>query len=158
MPDDPTTAKMLSEEERKLAMARIDADAVVKSHGQKERTSWKLVGHSFNVVVSGLLLRLKEGVLTRILKDHRMHHLLHNFQHVVPRNEPLPPNGYQHTGKLQYASFLPSDLSNIMTGVLPFPQVLSKSNSGLSLPSSPAQSGSALTRTSPTKSECAPSP
>ncbi|TEB32345.1 MFS general substrate transporter [Coprinellus micaceus] len=56
MPDDPTTAKMLSEEERRLAMARIDADAVVKSHGQKEKTSWKLVGHSFNVVTIACII------------------------------------------------------------------------------------------------------
>lgn len=52
MPDDPTTSKMLSEEERKLAIARMDVDAVMKSQGRKEKTTWTLVGHSFNVVVS----------------------------------------------------------------------------------------------------------
>lgn len=62
MPDDAMTSKMLSAEERKLAIARMDADAVVKSHGRKEKTTWSLIGYSFNVIVSSSLeCSAKEG-------------------------------------------------------------------------------------------------
>jgi hypothetical protein len=51
MPNDPTVSKMLNDEERKLAIARIDVDQVVKSQGRKEKTSWPLIVHSFNIIV-----------------------------------------------------------------------------------------------------------
>ncbi|KAJ2927563.1 hypothetical protein H1R20_g9531, partial [Candolleomyces eurysporus] len=55
-PDDPTVSKMLNDEERKLAIARIDADQVVKNQGRKERTSWALVVHSFNIITVGCII------------------------------------------------------------------------------------------------------
>ncbi|TFK24302.1 MFS general substrate transporter [Coprinopsis marcescibilis] len=48
LPTDPATSKMLNEEERKLALARIDADQIVKTGGVKEKTTWRLVIRSFN--------------------------------------------------------------------------------------------------------------
>ncbi|TFK29612.1 MFS general substrate transporter [Coprinopsis marcescibilis] len=48
MPGDPSTTRMLTEEERKLAIARLDADQAVKNQGRKEKTTWRLVGRSFN--------------------------------------------------------------------------------------------------------------
>ncbi|TFK18397.1 MFS general substrate transporter [Coprinopsis marcescibilis] len=56
VPEDPRTTKLLNEEERKLAIARLDADAVVKTQGRKEKTSWKLVGRSFNFLTVALTL------------------------------------------------------------------------------------------------------
>ncbi|KAF8809516.1 MFS general substrate transporter [Phlegmacium glaucopus] len=50
MPGDPSTTRMLNEEERKIAIARIDADQAVKTGGRKEPTSLKLVWRSFRNV------------------------------------------------------------------------------------------------------------
>ncbi|PPQ78694.1 hypothetical protein CVT25_010715 [Psilocybe cyanescens] len=48
MPADPTVTRLFNAEERNLAIARIDADQVVKTGGRKEPTSLKLVLRSFN--------------------------------------------------------------------------------------------------------------
>ncbi|EAU92394.2 hypothetical protein CC1G_00613 [Coprinopsis cinerea okayama7 len=48
LPNDPATTKMFNEEERKLAIARLDADQVIKTGGVKEKTTWRLVLRSFN--------------------------------------------------------------------------------------------------------------
>jgi hypothetical protein len=50
-PEDPNKSKILNQEERALAIARIDADQVVKTDGQKEKTTVALVLRSFNFVV-----------------------------------------------------------------------------------------------------------
>ncbi|CAA7266285.1 unnamed protein product [Cyclocybe aegerita] len=49
IPGDPTTTKLLNEEERAIAIARLDADQTVKMGGKKERTSLKLVIQSCNL-------------------------------------------------------------------------------------------------------------
>ncbi|CAA7263266.1 unnamed protein product [Cyclocybe aegerita] len=49
IPGDPTTTKLLNEEERAIAIARLDADQTVKMQGKKERTSLKLVIQSCNL-------------------------------------------------------------------------------------------------------------
>jgi len=49
MPDDPRKTKMLNESERSLAIARINADATVKTDGVKEKTTLKLILRSFNL-------------------------------------------------------------------------------------------------------------
>ncbi|EAU90418.2 hypothetical protein CC1G_00802 [Coprinopsis cinerea okayama7 len=49
IPGDPSTTRMLTEEERKLAIARLDADQAVKNQGRKEKTTLKLVMRSFNL-------------------------------------------------------------------------------------------------------------
>ncbi|KAH6892782.1 major facilitator superfamily domain-containing protein [Coprinopsis sp. MPI-PUGE-AT-0042] len=49
LPEDPTKSRMLNEQERKLALARIDANQVVKTQGKKEKTTWKLVWTSFKL-------------------------------------------------------------------------------------------------------------
>ncbi|TFK39755.1 MFS general substrate transporter [Crucibulum laeve] len=49
IPGDPRTTRMLTEEERALAIARIDADQAVKTAGRKEPTTLKLVLRSFNI-------------------------------------------------------------------------------------------------------------
>ncbi|RXW12939.1 hypothetical protein EST38_g12914 [Candolleomyces aberdarensis] len=49
-PEDPNKSRILNEEERALAIARIDADQVVKTQGQKERTTVRLVLRSFNFI------------------------------------------------------------------------------------------------------------
>ncbi|EPQ59892.1 MFS general substrate transporter [Gloeophyllum trabeum ATCC 11539] len=48
IPDDPQRSRLLSPEERSLAMARIAADQVVSTTGRKERTTWRLVLRAFN--------------------------------------------------------------------------------------------------------------
>ncbi|KAF5373342.1 hypothetical protein D9615_007389 [Tricholomella constricta] len=48
LPVDPQHTRMLSEEERALALARIDADQAVKTQGRRERTTAKLVLRSFS--------------------------------------------------------------------------------------------------------------
>ncbi|KAJ3517997.1 hypothetical protein NMY22_g13843 [Coprinellus aureogranulatus] len=48
VPEDPSKSRIFNEEERKLALARIDADQVVKTQGRKEKTTLKLVLRSFN--------------------------------------------------------------------------------------------------------------
>jgi hypothetical protein len=55
VPEDPSKSKILNEEERKLAMQRIDAEQIIKSQGQKEKTTLKLVLRSFNLMVSASL-------------------------------------------------------------------------------------------------------
>lgn len=56
VPEDPSKSKILNDAERKLAMQRIDAEQIVKSQGQKEKTTVKLVLRSFNLMVSASLL------------------------------------------------------------------------------------------------------
>ncbi|KAF7309920.1 MFS general substrate transporter [Mycena indigotica] len=56
IPTDPQRTRMLNEEERALALARIEADQVVSMQGRKERTSFKLVRRAFNVNASLCLL------------------------------------------------------------------------------------------------------
>ncbi|KAK6967120.1 putative transporter C11D3.18C [Favolaschia claudopus] len=48
IPTDPERTRMLNEDERALALARIEADQVVKTNGRKERTTLKLIWRSFN--------------------------------------------------------------------------------------------------------------
>ena len=55
MPGDPSTTRILNEEERKLAIARIDADQAVKTGGQKEPTSLKLIWRSLRNINVGVL-------------------------------------------------------------------------------------------------------
>ncbi|KAJ2914101.1 hypothetical protein MD484_g6323, partial [Candolleomyces efflorescens] len=50
VPEDPSKSRVLNEAERKLAMARIDSDQIVKSQGQKEKTTLRLVLRSFNTI------------------------------------------------------------------------------------------------------------
>ncbi|KAF6747659.1 major facilitator superfamily domain-containing protein [Ephemerocybe angulata] len=50
VPEDPSKSRLLSVQERKLAMARIDAGQIVKTQGLKEKTTAKLVLRSFNLI------------------------------------------------------------------------------------------------------------
>ena len=52
VPEDPSKPRLLSAAERQLALARIDADQVVKTQGRKEKTTLKLVLRAFNFIVS----------------------------------------------------------------------------------------------------------
>ncbi|KAF9006194.1 MFS general substrate transporter, partial [Cyathus striatus] len=49
IPDDPRTTRFLNDDERALAIARIDADQAIKTGGRKEKTTLKLVLRSFNI-------------------------------------------------------------------------------------------------------------
>ncbi|PPQ75426.1 hypothetical protein CVT26_015385 [Gymnopilus dilepis] len=49
MPSDPTKTRLLNDRERALAIARINADQVVKTSGKKEPTTLKLVWRSFSL-------------------------------------------------------------------------------------------------------------
>ncbi|KAF8197016.1 MFS general substrate transporter [Pholiota molesta] len=49
IPGDPLTSKMLNQAERDLVIARMNADAVIKTDGKKEATTIKLVLRSFNL-------------------------------------------------------------------------------------------------------------
>jgi hypothetical protein len=58
-PGDPLTTRMLNEKERALAIARLNADAIVKTDGKMEPTTFKRVMKSFNIWVRLILcLRL----------------------------------------------------------------------------------------------------
>ncbi|PPQ88146.1 hypothetical protein CVT26_012986, partial [Gymnopilus dilepis] len=48
MPADPTKTKLFNERERALAIARINADQVIKTSGKKEPTTFKLVWRSLS--------------------------------------------------------------------------------------------------------------
>ena len=61
MPGDPSTTRMLNEEERKLAIARIDADQAIKTGGQKEPASLKLIWQSLHNVNVGILSDYHDG-------------------------------------------------------------------------------------------------
>ncbi|KAJ6518943.1 MFS general substrate transporter [Mycena sanguinolenta] len=56
IPTDPERTRMLTAEERALALARIDADQVVRTQGRKERTTFRLVWRSFNINTTFCLL------------------------------------------------------------------------------------------------------
>lgn len=56
MPEEPHRTKMLNEEERALAVARLNADAIVKTDGKKEKTTLKLILRSFNLWVGTLVV------------------------------------------------------------------------------------------------------
>ncbi|KAH6915822.1 major facilitator superfamily domain-containing protein [Coprinopsis sp. MPI-PUGE-AT-0042] len=49
IPGEPATNRLLTPEERKLAVARLDADQAVKNQGRKEKTTLGLVLKSFNI-------------------------------------------------------------------------------------------------------------
>lgn len=49
IPGDPLTTRMLNEDERKLVIARMNADAVVKTDWKVEPTTWRLVVRSCNI-------------------------------------------------------------------------------------------------------------
>ncbi|KAJ7105461.1 MFS general substrate transporter [Mycena crocata] len=49
IPTDPQRTRMLSAEEKSLALARIDADQVVRTYGRKEPTTFGLIWRSFNI-------------------------------------------------------------------------------------------------------------
>ncbi|KAF5389828.1 hypothetical protein D9757_003580 [Collybiopsis confluens] len=53
IPADPRHTTLLNEEERALALARLDADQAISTQGKKEKTSLKLIGQafSFNTVI-----------------------------------------------------------------------------------------------------------
>ncbi|KAJ8516567.1 hypothetical protein ONZ45_g6109 [Pleurotus djamor] len=60
LPSDPRTTKMLTEEERALAIARLDADRVVKNQGKVEKTTMKLIwrAFNFNAILCGMVYLL----------------------------------------------------------------------------------------------------
>jgi len=63
IPADPLTTRLLSGAERNLAIARLNADQIVKTDGRRESTSLKLVFQSFNIwttvcVVGYLLINI----------------------------------------------------------------------------------------------------
>lgn len=51
VPNDPLTSRMLNEAERNLIIARHNADAIIKTDGKKEATTFKLFLQSFNIWV-----------------------------------------------------------------------------------------------------------
>lgn len=55
-PEDPSKSRLLSDDERKLAISRIDADLVIRSDGVKEKTSWALIKRSFNLLTVSCIL------------------------------------------------------------------------------------------------------
>ncbi|KAF5319115.1 hypothetical protein D9611_014104 [Ephemerocybe angulata] len=59
VPEDPSKSRLLSVQERKLAMARIDAGQIVKTQGLKEKTTPKLVLRSFNLIVGTVEVQLR---------------------------------------------------------------------------------------------------
>ncbi|KAJ6514989.1 MFS general substrate transporter [Mycena vitilis] len=56
IPTDPQHTRMLTPEEKALALARIDADQVVQTHSRKEHTTFKLVWRAFNINTTLCLL------------------------------------------------------------------------------------------------------
>ncbi|KAJ7180789.1 MFS general substrate transporter [Mycena filopes] len=56
IPTDPQRTRMLNPEEKALALARIDADQVVRTYGRKEPTTMRLILRSFNINTTLCLL------------------------------------------------------------------------------------------------------
>ncbi|KAJ7180788.1 MFS general substrate transporter [Mycena filopes] len=56
IPTDPQRTRMLNPEEKVLALARIDADQVVRTYGRKEPTTTRLILRSFNINTTLCLL------------------------------------------------------------------------------------------------------
>ncbi|KAJ7334300.1 MFS general substrate transporter [Mycena albidolilacea] len=56
IPTDPERTRMLTPEEKALALARIDADRVVQTQGRKEPTTLRLIWKSFNINTTLCLL------------------------------------------------------------------------------------------------------
>ncbi|KAJ7696510.1 MFS general substrate transporter [Mycena rosella] len=56
IPTDPQRTRMLNAEEKALALARIDADQVVRTFGRKEPTSFRLIWKAFNINTTLCLL------------------------------------------------------------------------------------------------------
>ncbi|KAJ7917548.1 MFS general substrate transporter [Mycena leptocephala] len=61
IPTDPQHTRMLTAEEKALALARIDADQVVRTHGRKEPTTFRLIWKSFNINTTLCMLRYLMG-------------------------------------------------------------------------------------------------
>lgn len=55
VPSDPRDTKLLNEQERALAVARLNADAVIRTDGHAEKASFKLVKNSFSIWVCAIL-------------------------------------------------------------------------------------------------------
>jgi len=67
VPNDPTTTKFLTESERRLAIARIQADQVVKLEGaRQERTTLRLVLRAINFNVSRQMVWLSFLMWSRV--------------------------------------------------------------------------------------------
>ncbi|KAJ3524720.1 hypothetical protein NMY22_g10874 [Coprinellus aureogranulatus] len=102
VPEDPSKSKILNDAERKLAMQRIDAEQIVKSQGQKEKTTVKLVLRSFNFMVRTVQIPSRPFLLSVLLfvlaasRYKRVHALLRPAQHVLPRTQPLPSIRHQN--------------------------------------------------------------
>lgn len=95
MPGDPSTTRMLNEEERKLAIARIDADQAVKTGGQKEPTSLKLIWqslHNINMIfctIVFMMVNISFQGLSLFLPTVISH--LGNFTTVESQLRTIPP-------------------------------------------------------------------
>lgn len=77
---------MLNAEERALALARIDADQIVSTHGQKEPTTLKLILRAFNFNVSVMAWC---GSPLTFLSDDTLRTLLSYDQYIIPRAQSL---------------------------------------------------------------------
>jgi hypothetical protein len=80
---------MLDEEERALALARIDADQVVRTHGRKEPTTLRLVLRAFNLHVS---FNSPCQPLLNIDADSLVYCQLYHARYLIPRPEFIPAN------------------------------------------------------------------
>lgn len=95
IPTDPQFSRLLNKEERSLALARIDADQAVRSHGRKERTTTKLVLRSFSFSV-GDLHPLRTFNVSPIPLDGGLRYMFFDGQHLLPGAKLVYANGYIH--------------------------------------------------------------
>jgi len=88
MPEDPTKSRILNEAERRTALARIDADQVIKTGGQKEKFKWKLLPLVFNPIVCLSILH-RNTMLSERLDLHHLHPVrLHEYDGSRSRSVP----------------------------------------------------------------------
>lgn len=91
IPTDPLHTRILSPAERALALARIDADQLVKTGGRRGRTNMRAVLRAFNFNVSrchsGFPKCDTAGNISHT--DYAVYRLLYIRQHIVPRAESL---------------------------------------------------------------------
>lgn len=86
---------MLTAEEKALALARIDADQIVRTHGRKEPTTFRLIWKSFNINVGISAPTPLRTLLCR--SDDLVHAVLSDGKYFIPRTQSLHAHGDRYT-------------------------------------------------------------
>lgn len=92
---------MLSPAQRSLALARIDADQIIKTGGQRERTNLRSVLRAFSFNVSSLIYswysRSRDDAAETTGIDHLVYNLFYICQHIIPGTESFHAYGGRYS-------------------------------------------------------------